>query len=184
MIWAALSIGLTVLLAVWTARPRPSEAGLDALRRWLVLPDEPSLIPALPTPVTVRPTLPALAVAYPMWSASTQGWRAEKPLTPWFRRPAPYAVASVFGAVSLDLTALGLGVPEIVADHSHDGQPAAHDTPAYGLGLERLAGIDLSALFETSHDSIFGMESIAWDQADAIPPTWQLAHQPSHDWWA
>lgn len=185
MIWATLSIGLTVLFAVWTVRPRRNAFAPGLPRYWLVLPDEP-----LPVPMVVLPeasparSLPAVVVTYPAWSATGQGWRAEKPLKPWFRSMAPYAVVAAFGAVSLDLTALGLGVPEIASTHLTGGQPASHEPLAHGLGFERLAGIDLSALFETSHDSIFGMDAITWDQPDAITPAWQLPHQPSHDWWA
>ena len=186
MIWAALSIGLTVLLAVWTARPRRREDGLASPLRWLVLTDEPSRLPviSLPQAILVRPALPALAVAYPIWSASTQGWRAEKPLTPWFRRPAPYAVAAAFGAVSLDLSALGLGVPEIVASHLFDGQPATHEPASSGLGFEHWADADLSALFGSSHDAVFAPDSVAWDQSDVMTPAWQRPPELSHDWWA
>ncbi len=185
MIWATVSIGLTVLIALWTARPQRSAFGPSLTRHWLVLPDEPLPLPALALPeASPARSVPAVVVTYPAWSASSHSWRAEKPLKPWFRSMAPYAVAAAFGAVSLDLSTLGLGVPEIVADHAPGGQPAAREPFVHDLGLDRLAGIDLSALFETSHDPIFAMESIAWDQPDAIIPAWQLPHQPSHDWWA
>jgi hypothetical protein len=125
--------------------------------------------------------LPAIVVTCPVWSASSQGWRADKPLKPWFRNMAPYAVVAAFGAVSLDLTALGMGVPEIAPPSLSDSQPAPHETFAAGFGLDA----DLSALFGTPHDPVLGLDPIvAWDQSDAIVPAWQRPPEPSHDWWA
>jgi hypothetical protein len=181
MIWAALSIVLTVLLAVWTARPRARAFALGSPAHWLVLPDEPLPAPAsaLPCLISVRSTLPAVVVAYPAWSASSQGWRADKPLKPWFRSMAPYAVVAAFGAVSLDLSGLGLGVPEIAPAHLSESQPVPQDLPAAGLGLDA----DLSVLFGTPPDSPLGLESVAWDQSDFTVPAWQRPPEPSHDWW-
>jgi hypothetical protein len=182
MIWAALSIGLTVLLAVWTVRPRAGACALGSTSQWLVLPDEPLSVPALaPTQaIPVRSSLPAVIVTYPAWSTSSQAWRADKPLKPWFQSMAPYAVVAAFGAVSLDLTALGLGVPEIAPAHLFDNQPAAHESVAGGFGLDT----DLSALFGTPNDAAFGQDSVAWDQLGLVTPAWQRPPEPSHDWWA
>lgn len=186
MIWAALSIGLTVLLAVWTVRPRSSAFALGSPCHWLVLPDAPLPVPALAPfeAVPVRSSLPAVVVTYPAWSASNQGWRAEKPLKPWFRSLAPYAVAAAaFGAVSLDLTALGLGVPEMVAPDLHDRHTVVHEPAAGRPGLEHWAEADFSTLFGPPHDAILGLDSVAWDQSDAMTPAWQRPYEPSHDWW-
>jgi hypothetical protein len=181
MIWA-LSIGLTVLLAVWTVRPRAGACALGSPSRWLVLPDEPLPVPALalPAAIPVRSSLPAVIVTYPAWSASSQDWRADKPLTPWFRSMAPYAVVAAFGAVSLDLSALGLGVPEIAPPSSFDGPPTLHKTFAAGLGHDA----DLLALFGTPHDSAFGLDPVGWDPSDAFVPAWQRPPELNHDWWA
>jgi hypothetical protein len=181
MIWAVLSIGLTVLLAVWTARPQAGASALSSPGLWLVLPDEPRPVPALALPAVIPAGsfLPAVIVTYPAWSSS-QAWRADKPLKPWFRNMAPYAVATVFGATSLDLTALGLGLPEIASPSLFDGQPAPHLSSAAGLGLDA----DLSALFGSAHNADFGMDSFAWDQSDLMTPAWQQPYEPSHDWWA
>ena len=83
----------------------------------------------------------------------------------------------------LDLSALGMGVPEIVPTHLRDGHPASHDHSAVGFGFERLADADFSALFETSATTLFGRDSVAWDQPDFMAPAWRLPHQPGHDWW-
>ena len=178
MIWAALSIGLTVLLAVWTARPQASASAFGSPSRWLVLPDEPFAVAAsaLPEAAPVRSSLPAVIVTYPAWSASSQVWRAEKPLKPWFRSMAPYAVVAAFGAVSLDLTALGLGVPEAVPSHLLDGRPAAHESFVPDTGF--------SALFGASHDSDIGLGAVAWDQSGLMSPAWLHQAEASHDWWA
>jgi hypothetical protein len=93
---------------------------------------------------------------------------------------APYAVVAAFGAVSLDLSALGLGVPEIVAAPLSEAQPASQEHAAAGFGLDA----DLSALFGTPHEGTFGLESAAWDQSDFVVPAWQRPPEPSHDWWA
>lgn len=191
MVWAALSIGVTILLAIWTVRPRPNEFALEAPRRWLVLPDErlPVHALALPSVIAVRPALPVPAVRYRAWSVPNQSWRPEKPLQPWFRRPTPYAVAAVFGAVSLDLTALGLGVPEIVPTHLplHD-QPPAHELGAVGFALDRLVEPGLTGLtatlFDTFHEGASGLDAFAWGQSDALTPPWQRPHEASQDWWA
>jgi hypothetical protein len=182
MIWAALSIGLTVLLAVWSVRPQARACALGSPSRWLVLPDEPRPVPALALPavIPVRSSLPAVIVTHAAWSAPSQGWRAEKPLTPWFRSMAPYAAVAAFGAVSLDLSALGLGVTEIAPPSLLDGQSAPHETAGAGFGLNA----DLSALFGESHDTAFVLDSAAWDQSDFAVPAWQRPPEPSHDWWA
>jgi hypothetical protein len=181
MIWAALFIGLTVLLAVRTARPQGGAFAPGSPRQWLVLPDEPSLVPVLDLPQAIpgRAGLPAVAVTYANWSAPSQAWRAEKPLTPWFRHLAPYVVVAAFGATSVDLTALGLGVPEIVAT-----QPAAPESSAAGRGFEHFTDGDLAALFGSAHDTTFGGDSFAWDAPAPLTPAWQISPEPSHDWWA
>src|SRR3569832_1386898 len=113
MILAALLIGLTVIFTVWSVRPPSKSRAPDAHRLWLVLPDEPRpAILALPQTAPVRPMLPALAVTYPAWTEVGQGWRAEKPVQPWFRAGAPYAEGLALGVMAHALTALGLGVPE------------------------------------------------------------------------
>jgi hypothetical protein len=127
-----------------------------------------------------------VAVDYPSWSRSDESWRAEKPLRPWFRGPAPYAVAAAMGVAALDMTALGMGVPEIfpthqAADrhetvHGHTGQAPAAD-------LWSSDTLDLSALFSATpadHSSV----QLAWDHADLAAPAWTPSHQASHDWMA
>jgi len=181
MIWAALLIGTTVLLAISTARPK--SARLQP-RDWLVLPDEPQpAVLALPRAAAVRPMLPALAVVFPSWSAADEGWRTEKPLKPWFRSPAPYAVTVAMGAVSLDLTALGLGVPEIAPTHRpyHDHGPDHAPADAIWFPLEHAA---TDALFDTAAAKGFGLDLAVWDQSDLIAPSWERPHEASHDWWA
>jgi hypothetical protein len=213
MICAALLIGVAVVLAVCVARSSSHDAALESPRRWLVLPDEAPQGPvlALPTPAPARPALPVVAVTYPAWSGADQSWRAEKPFRPWFRGAVPYAATVAFGAVSLDLSALGLGVPEIFPTHlpvHHDDKPhghAGHDravgfegesiavwAPAHaGLehrGLEHtgLAHTGLTSdLFDTHHATDVGfLQPLAWDQPDFIVPSWQRPHEASHDWWA
>jgi hypothetical protein len=158
---------------------------------WLVLPDEPPVKAlSLPEVAAARPRLPALAVAYPSWSASNEGWRAEKPLKPWFNSPAPYAVAVAMGAVSLDLTAVGLGVPEIVPTHGplHDGGGDRDFIDAIRLPFEHDWSDDspalAPALFGAPGHGGFGIDVAVWDQPDAIVPSWQGAHEASNDWWA
>ncbi|MGZ3278039.1 MAG: hypothetical protein ACXWKT_07965 [Caulobacteraceae bacterium] len=143
---------------------------------------------ALPRAAADRPSLPALAVAYPSWSGSDESWRAEKPFRPWFRGPAPFAVAAAMGAVSLDMTALGLGVSEIFPTHL----PAQHHEAAHGhAGRGQAAAmhpdsVDLSALFAASHaaDPGYAVDHPAIGQSDFIAPSWERPHQPSHDWMA
>jgi hypothetical protein len=139
----------------------------------------PRLAIPLAEAIPVRSSLPAVIVAYPAWSVPSQGWRAEKPLKPWFRSMAPYAVVAAFGATSIDLTALGLGVPELTSPHLFESQTAFQEHAA-GFGL----GADLSALFGTPHDAAFGLSASAWDQPDFITPAGQRPPEPSHDWWA
>ncbi len=174
MIWAALSIGVTVLLAIWTVRPR-SSAALDAPFRWLVLPDEP----VIPNAIVARRSLPALAVTYPAWRGSDESWRAEKPLQPWFRSYAPYAAVAVFGALSLDLSAQGMGVPEIVPTHHPVYEQASHQPGDIGL-QQRVADADPSSLTSTWFDA---PHSAVFDTA-AIAPSWQAPPEIHHDWWA
>jgi hypothetical protein len=172
MIWAALLIGATALLAIWTVRSRSNEWALGDPSRWLVLPDEPAP-KALAIPQAVCAGLPAIVVARPSWSAMDESWRAEKPFQPWFRSPAPCAVAVAVGAMSLDLTALGLGLPEIMPTHLplHD----RHDrSDAVWPAFEREAP-------HAAHED-FGIDLAAWGQSDFIVPSWE--HAPSHDWWA
>jgi hypothetical protein len=175
MIWAALLIGVTVFLAIRSIRTPIDGGAHGGPRDWLVLPDEPR------TKAVVLPALPAVEVIYPTWTAcSDESWRAEKPLHPWFRSPAPYAVAAAFGAVSLDLTALGLGVPEIVPTHRplHDHGQDHHLSDGFRFPAE-----PAPALFETAADhGGFGLDLVAWDKSDFIVPSWD--HAPSHDWWA
>lgn len=197
MIWVALLIGATVLFSAWLSRSPSDEAAFSHPRNWLVLPDEPS--PAPPTALlapAARPALPVVAVAYASWSGSDEGWRAEKPFRPWYRSPAPYAAAVAFGAMSLDLTALGMGVPEIFPTHlpihhddrSHDRHEQDH---AAGLGRESFAAWTpehpdpLAGLFDTHHAADAGFpHPPAWDQADFIAPSWDRPHEAGHDWWA
>ena len=173
MIWAALSIGVTVLLAFWTVRPR-SRAALGAPGRWLVLPDEP----VIPDVIAARPALPAVEVTYPTWRSMDLSGRAEKPMQPWFRSYAPYAAVAVFGALSLDLTALGMGVPEIMPTHQpvYDQAAQQHEV----VGVRQLADAELSGLvsawFDTSHDGVF--------DTSAIAPAWPAPHDIHPDWWA
>lgn len=177
--WAALLIGATVLLAVWAARPGSGACARIDPRDWLVLPDEPpSPALALPEVAPVRSTLPVLAVVFPSWTASNEGWRAEKPLQPWFRSPAPCAVACVMGAVSLDLTALGLGVPEIMPTHlpHHDRSGEHGSSDAIRFPFDHAS----DALFETGA----GIDLAAWDRSDFIAPSWARPYEASHDWWA
>jgi hypothetical protein len=177
MIWAALLIGVTVFLAIRTAR-RPSDARASGgPRHWLVLPDEPRTKPL------ALPALPAVVVSYPAWSASDQSWRADKPFQAWFRSPAPHAVAAAMGAVSLDLTALALGVPEIAPTHLplHD-RHGDHDLSDAVWS----ASDTMPALFGTSHADPggFGVGLAAWDPSDFIVPSWERSPEASHDWWA
>lgn len=180
MVWATVSIGLTVFLAIWIVRPRPGAFAIGAPSRWLVLPDEPSSDRALVLleANSVRATLPALAVVRPAWSAAGESWRTEKPLKPWYRSAAPYAVAAL-GAVSLDLTALGLGVPEIVPTHQ-----ALYDQPAQHEAASADFSGWTSLLFDTPPDAIPGMDAVASAPSDAATAFWQGSHEISHDWWA
>ena len=177
MIWAALLIGVTVFLAIRTAGGASGACVSASPRHWLVLPDEPRAKPP------ALPALPAVEVIYPTWTASGEAWRAEKPFQPWFRSPAPFAVAAAMGAVSLDLTALGMGVPEIVPTHlplhdrhqDHDFSDAIWTPPA-----------TTASLFETAHadHAGFGIDLAALGQSDFIVPAWGRPHEASHDWWA
>lgn len=187
MIWAALLIGATVLLAIWVGRAAPSRAAVGAPRNWLVLPEpRPGLALALPKPACS--TLPALAVIYPAWSAanedSHEAWRAEKPMRPWFRGAAPYAVAMALGAISLDLSAAGLGVPEIFPTHlpvHHERQIHGHghgNDPA-GLALDRSFGA-----WTPDHAAALAGEGVAWAKPDFVMPSWDRPHDHGHDWWA
>lgn len=173
MIWAALLIAATVILAVHIVRAPNSGVANGGPRDWLVLPDEPR------TTALALPAVPAVEVIRPTWSVVGETWRGEKPLHPWFRNPAPYAVAAAFGAVSLDLTALGLGVPEIMPTHLplHDHAEAHHHSDGFWFPSE-----PAPALFESAADTGYGIDLAAWDKSDFIVPSWD--HAPSHDWWA
>jgi hypothetical protein len=174
MIWAALLIGATVFLAVSIIRAPTEGAGT---RHWLVLPDEPPAKPA------ALPALPAIPVIRPAWSSSDESWRADKPLKPWFQSPGSYAADVAFGAISLDLTALGLGVPEIMPTHW-----PVHDRPDHADAVWPAAPPEPT---HAAHDG-FGLDLAAWDQSDFIVPSWDRSdfivpsweHAPSHDWWA
>jgi len=191
MICAALLIGATVLFAALISRSRTSDVMFGAPRHWLVLPDDPlpMAVLALPRTAAALSSLPAVATIYPSWSSSDESWRAEKPIRPWFRGPAPFAVAAAMGVMSLDMTGLGLGVPEIFPTHL----PAAHrEVVQEHAGQGHLAhlwspdSVDLSVLFEASHASDPGsvLDHLALDQSDFIVPSWERAHDPSHDWMA
>jgi hypothetical protein len=179
MIWVALLIGATVLLAIASGRRAPADAALGAPRNWLVLPDEPARGGALALLAPAASTLPALAILQPVWTAvPAQSWRTDKPVRPWFRGPAPYAVAMALGAISLDLTAAGLGVPEIfpthLSAHHQHAAPALAD-PDHGAG----------AMFGGFvADAAPSAEAIAWLQPDFIAPSWERPHEHGHDWWA
>jgi hypothetical protein len=193
MIWAALLIGAAVLLAARTSRSRTNEAALGGPRHWLVLPDAPTpmAVPALPHAADPRSSLPAVAVAvvYPSWSSPDEGWRAEKPLRSWFRGPAPFAVAAAVGVAALDLTALGMGVPEIFPTHvSADRHEISHGHTGHGQAADLWSSdaIDLSALFEAPQaaDPGFAPHHAAWDRSDFTAPSWERSHEVSHDWMA
>lgn len=173
MIWAAVLLGATVFLSLCAAR-RPRNDVQP--RRWLVLPDEPR------PQAAALPALPAIAVIHPAWRASGESWRADKPLKPWFRAAAPYATALAVGALSLDLTALGLGVPEIFPTHQPVHHHAVDHDPRGGAWPGSDGIVIPEALFDSPRHAGFGMDLAAWDQSDFIVPSWD--HAPSHDWWA
>lgn len=190
MIWAALLIGATVLFAVATGWRRTHDHALGAPGRWLVLPDEPMpmAVRALPRSADLQSSLPAVAVAYPSWTSRDESWRAEKPLRSWFQGSGPIAVAAVMGAVSLDLTALGMGVPEIFPTHATaDRHETAHGhtNPTHAADL---LGLDPIALpvFAAPHTAGPGLASdhFAFNGSDFIVPSWERTDHASHDWMA
>jgi hypothetical protein len=191
MIWAALLIGTTVLFAAMASRSSVRAAELGSPLHWLVLPDEPTPMEvlALPRSTAARTSLPAVVVTCASWTKSDESWRAEKPLRSWFRGPGPIAVAAAMGAVSLDLTALGMGVPEIFPTHATaDRHETAHGHtgPMHAADLFGSDAIALPAMFEAPHAAGPSPVSdhFALGGSDFIVPSWHQTDHASHDWMA
>jgi hypothetical protein len=188
MIWVALLIGVTILFSARLGRSPMRDAAFSHPRHWLVLPDEPPPVPPR--------ALPVLVAARASWSGRDESWRADRPFRPWLQNPVPYAAAVAFGAVSLDLSALGMDVPEIFPtdlpvhhdDASHHA--AAPDHPA-GFGLESFEvwapgpPDPLAGLFDTHHPGDAGvLHAAAWDPSAVVAPSWAPPHEAGHGWWA
>jgi hypothetical protein len=122
-----------VFLALSLILPRTRKAvDRSAPRHWLVLPDAEPARGGLPAVIPVCATLPALHVSARFFAFHAQG-PDEGPGAYWRRPFLVYGVALAFGAVSLDLSAASLGVPEItLQDHGRD-----HTTHGFQLAPER-----------------------------------------------
>jgi hypothetical protein len=187
----AIAVILTTLafaLLAWANRPLRSQDTLGAHRHWLVLPDEPAFSTG-PEPSPGQSFLPA--VIRVQWRKVDEDWRSAKPAEPWFRLSGFAAVTVAVGLLSTDLSALGLGVPEIFPTHDLAQNLAPNSDRHHEQPGANFSDLRFDALFDThgvqtaDAQPHANLDYSAWlDTSDFILPASHQALHDTHEWWA